>query len=339
MPARLRLGIVGLGRLWEARHKPALGQMQDRFEIACVYDQVFRRAAMEARQLGCQASESLVKMISDPEIDAISVLGPQWFGWHAVDLALDHGKPVYCALHPAAHVTDLKRTASRVAESGVPFIPELPRRVYPATIRLMQLIERDLGKPRLILGQTRLYGYNRYGDPGPTSQIAQTALVIDPGGNLIDWCRAVFQENPLGLTRTASTVLPGHEPAWGPDYESLALRFPEGGLAQLSIVRYDQAHWGEASRFLPHPGFQVYAEKGAAWVEMPDRIVWSDSSGVHEERLTAQTSVGERLNHQFWLRVTGQPSTAPGVEDALFIAHSVESLLAPKEFPGDAPGP
>ena len=327
MPKRIRLAIIGLGRLWETRHKPALSQLRDRFEVVCVYDQVFRRAALEALQIGCRTSESLVEMISSPEVDAVAVLTPQWFGWHPVDLALEHRKPVYCALHPAAHATDLRRTAEVVQRTGVAFVPELPRRVYPATLRLQELLKTHLGQPRLIMGQSRLNGYDRYGEPGPATQLAQTALVIDPGGNLLDWCRFIFQAEPTRITRTEATVLPGIESAWGPDYELLALRFPQGGVSQLCISRYHQANWGEARKFLPIPGYQVYAEHGAAWLEMPDRIVWTDKNGgIHDERLIIQPSVGERLLDQFRLQVLGEATTAPGIADALFIAETVEQL-------------
>jgi predicted dehydrogenase len=334
MSTRLRLGIVGLGRLWDARHKPALGRLRDRFEVVCVYDQVARRAVLEARQVGCRTSDSLVAMVSSPDIDAIYVLSPQWFGWHAVDLAAEHGKPVYCALPPAAHASDLRRTAERLACTGAAFMPELPRRVYPATLRLRELIETRLGRPRLVVGQSRLFGYDRYGEPGPTTQLAQTALVIDPGSNLIDWCRFVFGEEPARIQRTAGTLLPTTEAAWGPDYESLSLQFPGGAVAHLWMGRYHQDTWGEASRFLPGPGFQVYAERGVAWLEMPDRIQWTDDRGVHEERLAMEPTVGERLSEQFRRKVQGESSAAPDISDALLIAEWVERV---QERTGGAP--
>ena len=337
MATRVRLGVVGLGRLWEARHKPALGRLRDRFEVVCLYDQVARRAAIEARQIGCRTSDSLVELVTGREIDAVYVLSPQWFGWHAVELAVEHDRPVYCALPPAAHGPDLERASARLAQTGSVFVPELPRRVYPATLRLRELIETRLGRPRLVVGQSRLYGYDRYGEPGPTTQLAQTALVIDPGGNLIDWCRFVFGEEPQQIERTAASLLPTTESAWGPDHESLSLRFPGGGVAHLWMGRYHQAAWGEASRFLPGPGFQVYAERGAAWLEMPDRIQWSDEQGVHEERLAMDPTVGERLNEQFRRQLLGESPThldpAPGITDALRIAHWVDRLQATSTAP------
>ena len=79
-------------------------------------------------------------------------------------------------------------------------------------------------------------------------------------------------------------------------------------MAQISYGRYHRDRWGEASRFLPAAGFQVYAERGAAWLEMPDRIQWSDPSGTHEERLPLEPTVGDVLNDQFhgWSAATSR---------------------------------
>ena len=109
----------------------------------------------------------------------------------------------------------------------------------------------------------------------------------------------------------------------GPDFESFVLTFKEGGLAQISFGRYHRNPWGEAARFLPQPGFQVYAERGAAWVELPDRVQWSDDSGIHEERLPVEPTVGEVLNDQFHRLVLGGESLAPTIRDALSVARLV----------------
>ena len=84
---KLRVGVIGLGRLWEARHKPALARMADRFEVRAVYDQVARRAETEAAQLGCAAPEGLAALIERPDVDVIYLLTPQWFGLHPIALA------------------------------------------------------------------------------------------------------------------------------------------------------------------------------------------------------------------------------------------------------------
>ena len=110
------------------------------------------------------------------------------------------------------------------------------------------------------------------------------------------------------------------------DVESLSVEFPGGGMAQWSVSRYHRGAWGEAAKFLPSPGVQVFAERGAAWVEMPDRVVWADASGTHDERLPLEPTVAESLNAQFYRAVIGGKSVAPGWPDALSAARLVLRL-------------
>lgn len=332
---RLRVGIIGLGRLWEARHKPALASLRDRFQVVAVYDQVRLRAAMEARQLGCAAAEGLTELIARPDVDAVYILTPQWFGLHPVELACRLGKPVYCALPPAADLAGIREVASLVRESGIPYMPEMPRRFYPATLRLRELLATRLGRPRLVLGHARLFGFDRYGDPGPSTQLAPSSLMVDPGGNLIDWCRFVFESEPVAIHGCGMSLEPsppsGVGGESGGDFENIALEFPGGAMAQIAVTRYHRTLWGEASRFLPQPGFQVFAERGAAWLEMPERIQWTDSEGAHEERLPMEPSVGELLGDQFYRLLLGEPSLATTIDDALAVAQLTETLLLSRE--------
>ncbi|MDG3002708.1 Gfo/Idh/MocA family protein [Paludisphaera mucosa] len=326
-PKRLRVGVVGLGRLWESRHKPSLLRLQDRFRITALYDQVARRAEIEAQQLGCAACEGLASLIERPDVDVVYLLSPQWFGLHPAHLACAAGKPVYCALPLSGDLPELEALVARVEETGVAFMPEFARRCYPATLRLQELLATTLGKPRLVMGQSRLYGFDRYAQPGPTTQVVPVPLSIDPGSYLLDWCAFVFRALPTSIGSTRSVVLPATgDEAGEPDFESFTAAFPGGATAQISYGRYHRAEWGDASRFLPPAGFQVFAERGAAWVEMPDRIQWWDADGGHEERLPLEPTVGDVLNEQFFRLVHKAPSLAPTVRDALEVARLVHDL-------------
>ncbi|GAC1471988.1 MAG: Gfo/Idh/MocA family oxidoreductase [Isosphaeraceae bacterium] len=328
---RLRVGVIGLGRLWEARHKPALARLRDRFQVTGVYDQVYRRAEMEAAHLKCAAVEGLSTLVNRPDVDVIHVLTPQWFGLYPIRLACQARKPVYCALSLADEGEDLEELAREVDSSGIPFMVEFARRFYPATLRLRELLETTLGKPRLILGHSRLFGFDRYGSPGPATQTTLSPSMIDPGSYLLDWCCFLFQSSPTALQGNRGWILPEHqgEPSSqgpGADFDSFLAEFPGGGIAQISFGRYHRSVWGEATKFLPSPGFQVYAERGAAWVELPDRVQWSDAGGTHEERLALEPTVGEVLNDQFYRLVRGDPSLAPAMNDALAVARRVADI-------------
>ncbi len=178
------------------------------------------------------------------------------------------------------------------------------------------------------MGQTRLYGFDRYAVPGPTTQIAPAPLAIDPGSYLVDWCCYVFQSLPEALHGFRCQVISS------PDHAEPGRRFrefrcqlsPKGATAQISYGRYHRTPWGDASRFLPLPGFQVFAERGAAWLEMPEKIQWSTAAGTKEERLALEPTVGDVLNDQFHRLVRGDHSLAPTIREALDIARLVSEM-------------
>ncbi len=324
---RLRVGIIGLGRLWETRHKPSLARLHDRFRVTAVYDQVYRRAEIEAAQLGCAACEGLTALIERPDVDAIYVLARQWYGLFPVEIACAAGKAVYCGIPLANDLDELESLTGRIEKSGVAFTPEFARRGYPGTSRLRELLASELGAPRLILGHSRLYGFDRHATPGPTTQIAPAPLLIDPGSYLLDWCRCVFQSSPTAVKGTRHRLIATDDSTTGDsDFESFVATFAAGATAQVSYGRYHRAVWGEASRFLPQPGFQVFAERGAAWLEMPDKIQWSTSAGTKEERLPVEPTVGDVLNDQFYRLARGEPSPSPTIREALEIARLVAQL-------------
>ncbi len=326
-PVRLRVGVVGLGRLWETRHKPSLTRLEDRFRVTAVYDQVCRRAEIEAAQLGCAACEGLSALVERPDVDVIYLLSRQWFGLHPIALACAAGKPVYCALPLADDLPELEGLIGTVEASGIVFMPEFARRCYPATLRLKELLATELGPPRLVLGHSRLYGFDRYAVPGPTTQIAPAPLLIDPGSYLLDWCGFIFQSLPEAVQGVRCRVIPPtSDDDQEPDFESFVARFARGATAHISFGLYQRACWGDASRFLPPPGFQVYAERGVATLEMPERIQWAGPGGIKDERLPLEPTVGDVLNDQFHRLVRGHHALAPTIGDALTIARLVRDV-------------
>src|SRR5262249_58024722 len=136
--------------------------------------------------------------------------------------------------------------------------PDFARRCSPATLRLKELLATQLGPPRLVVGHSRLYGFDRYAVPGPTTQIAPAPLLIDPGSFLLDWCCFIYQAFPESLRGFQCQVMPPEgQSGREPDYECFVATFSRGATAHISYGRYHRPPWGDASRFLPPPGFQV----------------------------------------------------------------------------------
>lgn len=313
---RLRVGVVGLGRLWEARYRPALAKLRDHFHVVAVYDQVPRRAEIQAAQLGCRAAYGLAELVEARDVEAVSILTPQWFGLHPIGLAARAGKAIYCALPIAAEGEDLDRLDRAVRESGVPFMPELARRFHPATSRLLELLEGPLGPARRIAADVRVEGFDRYGQPGPTTQITPAPLRIDPGIYLIDWCRFIFGGEPIALRRRADRDPPG--PA---ESETIEAEFAGGRAARITIGRALGDPRAEAGSTV-----EVEAERGTARIEGPDRIAWAGTGGERLESLPGGPPIGETLKLRFLRYLLEGPGVGPTWDDAIASARLVDRL-------------
>lgn len=316
----IRLAIIGLGKLWETRHRPALERMRDRFRIISIYDQVSERARRTALQVRCRHVESLTSAIDPDCVDAIYLLSPQWFDTYPIELAARFSLPVYTSV-PIINAHKAREIQSLVHSGQIKIMPEFARRQYPATRRLLELIKHHIGPVRMILGQTRIAAFDRYGQPGPTTQTVPVALRVDPMYFLMDWVRYVIGDRPVGVTQNSHPEQNHDDLKSNIDTEfcSFTLRFEAGALAQLTCYRHKQSIWGDVGRVSPSPGYQVFAESGMAVLEMPDLIRWYDSSGYHEERLPMEPSLGEILNDQFFQMVRGNESHGPTVDDIVAV--------------------
>jgi predicted dehydrogenase len=94
---KLRVGLVGLGKAWEVRHRPALRALADRFEVRAICEQVGVRAEQAAKEFGATAMDGYRALAAREDIDAILMLAEQWYGWLPILAACEAGKAIYCA--------------------------------------------------------------------------------------------------------------------------------------------------------------------------------------------------------------------------------------------------
>ena len=71
---------------------------------------------------------------------------------------------------------------------------------------------------------------------------------------------------------------------------------------------------------------------------MPDRVVWSDPSGTHEERLPLDPTIGEALGAQFHRAVVAGQPVGPGWADAVTAARLVLRLVGEGDAHGSGDG-
>src|SRR5438309_1386478 len=124
----LRVGVIGLGRRWRKRYRPALRALRNRFTVLAVYDQVWARAAAEAKRLRCHTAGGPTALLERDDVDALLLPDKQWFGLWPVELASRFGKPVFCACpleSDAAHADAVVRKAE---EGRLPVMVEMAPR-------------------------------------------------------------------------------------------------------------------------------------------------------------------------------------------------------------------
>lgn len=313
---KLRVGLVGLGKAWQWRHRPALRALADRFEVRAVCEEVSHRAELAASEFDAAVVDGFRTLTRREDVDAILILSEQWFGFLPILAACESGKAVYLATSPDMDPEQARQIKERVGQSGIAFMAEFPRRHAPATLRLKELIATGLGPPRLLFCHQRLPLAD--GDPRSPRHLAGKSTGQELV-ELVDWCSYVVGSVPGWVTGVVHTA--GRD-AFEEDYQMLSLDFSEGGppgtgpIAQISCGRYFPARWREAITYRPLADLQVSCRRGIAFVDLPSTLIWFDEAGRHQESLESERPVGEQLLMQFYRAVTSLVSKTCDLEDA-----------------------
>lgn len=313
---RIRAGIIGIGDGWESRQRPALRALSDRFEVRAISCEVSHLAELAARDFQAAQVTGFRALCARPDIDAVLILAPEWYGSLPILAACEHGKSIYCsAALDIDSPVDAANVRSRIDESGVAFMAEFPRRLAPATVRLKELIATRLGPPRLLFCHRRspVDPPSIHRRPPRTCPSMRREMIEQ-----VDWCRYVAGAEPTSVVGVRHSSVGGE----GDDYRMLNLDFSppgalgQGATAQISCGRYLPGAWPEAATFRPPAALQVCCERGVAFIDLPATLIWFDEAGRHMESLDTERPVGERLLMQFYRAVTSLVRKTNDLDDA-----------------------
>lgn len=317
---KLQIGLIGLGDAWQTRYRPALRMLHDRFDVRAVYGAVPKLVEDCAAEFQADPIDGYRALLSRSDIEAVMILEHSWLGWLPLLAACESGKAVYWGsdldFDPQRN-GDVRRM---IEQSGVAFMAEFPRRFAPATLRLKELIATRLGLPKLIFCHRRLQAETPRARNGcQPSDPSQRELI-----GAIDWCRYVVGREPVSVTAAGQC---GDSP---PEYRCLSLHFGEGTsgeppvTCQISAGTYIPGSWPEAVGFRPPSEMQICCERGIAFIDLPNTLVWFDDAGRHLESLDFETPVGEQLLSRFHRVVTSLVRKLDDLNDA----YRAASILA-----------
>jgi myo-inositol 2-dehydrogenase/D-chiro-inositol 1-dehydrogenase len=284
----LRLGVIGLGRRWRRRYKPALRTLADSFVVRGLYDQIQMRAQREARRLGADTLSAPTALMERDDIDAVLVADLQWFGLWPVELACRFGKPVFCGVSLGLDEAQVDGIQEQVQAERLPVMVAMPPRYLPATAWLREVLRTTLGPPRFLVCD--LVRAPRPASLPPLFRASSLALV--------DWCAGLFEAEPTHVRAT------GVE---GMGLVSVFWEFPGGRAVQMGYRPVPQAK--------PAWRVQVITDRGAATVAFPNRVRWT-ADCRHTVTLPRGQPAVRAMLHAFFEAVRGGRAPEPSWMDA-----------------------
>jgi predicted dehydrogenase len=284
MAERLRIGVVGVGRGWAARYRPALTALRDRFAIRAVTDPCPRRAADAGGELGCPATPGVLALL-EADLDAVLLLGRPWYRLWPLEQACRLGRPVYLGTSLAADDAHADAVVQQVRVANLPVMAELLPRLAPATERLRGLLPK-LGPLRSAIATAERSGRGRSVEAARAAGLA-----------LLDWCGGLFDRAPVAI-RSLGEPAAGHA-GWLLDFGGPVAQvttWPGGGRGSVRL--------------------RVVGERGWAEVVLPRRVRWQIGKVRHADELPAGPPLVRQAIEQFHAALTGGRPPQPGLDDA-----------------------
>jgi len=286
---RLRVGVIGLGRRWR-RYRSLLARLRGHVEVRAVCDQIARRAEIEARQFSCAAAAGPVELLERPDVEAVLLLDPQWYGLWPLEHACRINKPVLCAQSPASDESHADALRECIQSSALPVLMALPQLLAPATRYLRELLTHRLGQARLVRADW---------SAAPPREGSGQDLLADPSVlPLLAACAWLLDDVPRSVW-----AIDGDSAA----FVTLVLRFGRDRLVQVNL-------WTATAGRTP-ARFEVVAESGTATAELPRQLRWRDADGQHSQRLPPRSMEQSALERFLLALRDGQP-LRPSFEDA-----------------------
>jgi predicted dehydrogenase len=283
MTARLRVGVIGLGRRW-SRYRNAV---TDLTAIRALCDPSVAHAEREAAALGCSSAGGVVELL-ECDLDAVLLLDPGWTGLWPLEPAVRSGKHVLCTTVPSNEYDHIPSLCEQLSDTGPRVVVALVPRLWRLVRRIGILLEQRLG--RILLLRLHWTGSSL----GEHQPILAAPLMLP----LLLACRELLGMDPDEIRTTTLSDAPNHA--------AMVLGFGEGRMAELSVWR------GPAARHSCR--LEFIAEYGSGVAELPDEIRWTDGEGRHHFRLPSAPPEREILEH-FVACARGQTEPGPTLLD------------------------
>ncbi|HEY0623954.1 Gfo/Idh/MocA family oxidoreductase [Sphingomonas sp.] len=258
---RIKLGLVGIGKIARDQHLPALAASQD-FELAAT-------ASRHGRVDGIDGYGTIAELVSArPDISAVSLCTPPDGRFEQAMAAIAAGRHVMLEKPPAATVSEAEALAQAAREAGVTlFATWHSREAAEVDAARDWLVDRRIDAVRI-----RWMENIRQWHPGQDWILAAGGFgVFDPGINALSIATRML---PQPLTVLSATMdVPSNRAC--PIAAAVTFR---SGAAQVD-AKFDFLQTGEQTWHIEvdTDAGMLRLTQGGGWLELPDGTVLSGS--------------------------------------------------------------
>ncbi len=294
----LNLGIIGLGEAWESHYAPALEKLRDRIRVCAIYDPVAVRGERVAREWQAASSRGISALLERPDVRAVLLLDPSWYGFAALRFLCKHGKPSFIGGFPADDAEKLRSVFDTGRNCGLTLMPALGQRYTPSTGRLQELMATQLGRPMSVRWEMPLDN----GVPEPHVLLGRRAARLRA---LCDWCGYIVRRPALRIEARP----PGASGDGGAG-ENVVIEYPPAApqsepiRAEICLSAVSNGGNGHAANAAPAT-CRVECERGEAVIESDRDISWRTAAQWKRESLTSDRCEIEVMLDLFCRRVVG----------------------------------
>ena len=136
----IRIGILGCGKIAQVRHIPEYADNKD-CELYGFYNPTKSRAEDMAKKYGGKVYDTPEELLSDPNIDAVSVCAANYAHAELTIKALKAGKHVLCEKPMATNLADCEAMVAAAKESGKLLMIGQNQRLTAAHMMARKMVE------------------------------------------------------------------------------------------------------------------------------------------------------------------------------------------------------
>ncbi len=241
--AKVRVGAIGLGRIFEDIHLPQITACPD-MELVAVADVTAERQDRWRDELPVPIHDDMQVILDDPDIDLVCVLTPSRFHHAHVLAALRVGKHVLVEKPMAMNTAEAREMISE-AESRDLILSVHHNRGYDADFGVLQKLLADNPIGRIVSIERRvLFDYTEWLAHYPAAEYRPEWRMEQAfgGGQLYDWAPHFFDQ----LLRIAGSAPDRifcalRSVKWSKevdDYAKLIAEWDDGRLAELEVTSF-----------------------------------------------------------------------------------------------------